>query len=142
MCGAALAATAPAADVAVSVTIDQPGLYGRININQPPPPAALLYRQPIVIVRPPQRVVERPIYLHVPPGHAKKWAKHCHTYDACGRPVYFVRDDYYVQHYVEREGHDDSERHGERDHDRKQDGDRGKSHGHGKGHSKSRGKHH
>ena len=39
-----------------------------------------------------------PLYLHVPPGHAKKWSQHCARYNACNRPVYFVKvrgdDDY------------------------------------------------
>ena len=37
----------------------------------------------------------QPIYLHVPPGHAKNWRKHCHKYNACGQPVYFVVSDEY-----------------------------------------------
>ena len=48
-----------------------------------------------------QRVVPRePIYLHVPPGHAKNWRKHCRKYDACGERVYFVQDSWYNQVYV------------------------------------------
>ena len=27
----------------------------------------------------------------MPPGQAKKWSKHCGRYNACGRPVYFVK---------------------------------------------------
>ena len=67
-----------------------PGVYGRIDIgNAPPPP--LIYAQPIIIQRAPQRARQEPLYLHVPPGHAKKWSKHCAKYNACNRPVYFVR---------------------------------------------------
>jgi hypothetical protein len=36
----------------------------------------------------------------VPPGHEKHWRKYCSQYDACGQPVYFVRDDWYQQTYV------------------------------------------
>ncbi len=95
-----LAATiAPAwgADVGVSVSVGQPGFYGRIDIGNVPPPQ-VIYAQPIII----QRVAQppQPVYLRVPPGHAQKWSKHCQKYDACGRPVYFVKDDWYNNVYV------------------------------------------
>jgi hypothetical protein len=86
-----------AADVGVSVSVGQPGFYGRIDIGNVPPPQ-VIYPQPIII----QRVVQppQPVYLRVPPGHAQKWSKHCDKYDACGRPVYFVKDDWYNNVYV------------------------------------------
>ena len=71
-----------------------PGVYGRVDFgNAPPPP--VLYPQPVLVVQQPQRVVMQPVYLHVPPGHAKNWSKHCYRYDACARPVYFVKSDEY-----------------------------------------------
>lgn len=77
-----------------------PGVYGRVDFgNAPPPP--VLYPQPVLIAQPMQRVAMQPVYLHVPPGHAKNWAKHCQRYDACGRPVYFVKS----AEYEPREGH-------------------------------------
>ena len=90
-------APAWAADVGVSVNVGQPGFYGRIDIGNVPPPQ-VIYAQPIII----QRVAQppQPVYLRVPPGHAKKWSKHCHKYDACGYPVYFVKDDWYNNVYV------------------------------------------
>jgi hypothetical protein len=123
---AILAGSAFAADVGVSVSVNQPGFYGRIDINQPPPPVALVYAQPVIIARPAVQVVQQPVYLHVPPGHEKKWSKHCHKYNACGQPVYFVRDSYYQQHYAARHG----EGHG------------GQGHGHGKGEGKGKAKGH
>ena len=102
----ALAATsASAADVGVSITIGEPGFYGRIDIGDYPRPR-LIYSEPRVIYR---EVVREPIYLHVPPGHAKNWRKHCRKYDACGERVYFVQDGWYNQVYVPRyqERHDD-----------------------------------
>jgi hypothetical protein len=88
-----------------------PGVYGRVDFgNAPPPP--VLYPQPVVIVRQPQPVVVQPVYLHVPPGHAKRWSKYCHRYDACARPVYFVKS---AEYEPRRE------------------------HAHGKGHGKGRG---
>ena len=112
---AAAAVPALAADVGVSISIGQPGFYGRIDIGDYPQPR-LIYREPRVI----QRVaVREPIYLHVPPGHAKNWRKHCRQYDACGERVYFVQDDWYNQVYVPR--------YQERHHDRrdKRGNDRG-----------------
>ncbi len=112
---AAAALPAGAADVGVSVNVGQPGFYGRIDIGNAPPPQ-VIYAQPIVVrevrvAQPPQ-----PLYLHVPPGHAQKWSKHCAKYDACGRPVYFVKDDWYqnvyVPHYRQSHGHPSEEGHG------------------------------
>lgn len=113
LAAAALCASAWAGpDVGVSVDISQPGLYGRIDIGRASAPPVLVYAQPMIISAPPAVVVQRPIYLHVPPGHAKHWHKHCGRYDACGRPVYFVRDDWYRQHYTVRHDHRSDHRHG------------------------------
>lgn len=68
-----------------------PGVYGRINIgNAPPPP--LIYSEPVIIQRPAVVVPRSPIYMYVPPGHAKNWGKHCRRYNACNQPVYFVQE--------------------------------------------------
>jgi uncharacterized protein YcfJ len=98
---AVASASALASDVGVAVSIGQPGFYGRIEIGNLPPPQ-LVYAHPIV-VQPVAGVASPPIYLRVPPGHAKNWRKHCAHYNACGQPVYFVSDgwynDVYVAHY-------------------------------------------
>lgn len=134
LAAAVMTATIPAhaADVGVSVSVGQPGFYGRIDIGDYPQPA-LIYPEPIVIQRP-VGVVYEPLYLHVPPGQAKRWGHYCGNYNACGRPVYFVQDrwynDVYVPHYHERhaEGYGDD---GDHDHGK----GRGNWHeGHGKGH--------
>ena len=44
--------------------------------------------------------MRQPVYMHVPPGHAKDWGKHCRKYNACGQPVYFVEDRWYTNTYV------------------------------------------
>ena len=88
-----------ATDVGVSVSVGQPGFYGRIDIGNAPQPM-LVYPQPMVIQRVAQPVVVQPLYLHVPPGHAKDWRKHCNKYNACAQPVYFVKDDWYNNVYV------------------------------------------
>jgi hypothetical protein len=97
----ACAPLAVAGDVSVGVTITGeivPGVYGRVDLSNRPPPR-LVYATPVVIERPPPHVVVQPIYLHVPPGHAKNWRKHCHEYHACNRPVYFVRSAEYEPNY-------------------------------------------
>lgn len=124
----AAASPAHAADVGVSISIGQPGFYGRIDIGDYPQPR-LMYREPRVIYR---EAAREPIYLHVPPGHAKNWRKYCRKYDACGERVYFVQDTWYNQVYVPRyqERHDDR-RSGRQDERRdKHQKDRNDRHGH------------
>ena len=111
--------------VGVSVSVNQPGVYGRIDIGNAPPPI-VINPQPIIIQQPPAVVVERrPIYLRVPPGHQKNWGRYCGQYAACGQPVYFVREDWYQDHWRREHEHD-------HDHDRHDDRGRG----HGRGHDK------
>ena len=112
---AAAAVPALAADVGVSISIGDPGFYGRIDIGDYPQPR-LLYRQPRVIQR--VAAVREPIYLHVPPAHARNWRKYCRKYNACGERVYFVQDRWYNQVYVPR--------YQERHHDRRDE--RGNDH--------------
>ena len=88
-----------AADVSVGIAGEiRPGVYGRINIGSNPPPP-VFYPQPVVIVQQPRSVPVTPVYLHVPPGHAKHWSKHCKKYNACSQPVYFVKSAEYEPGY-------------------------------------------
>ena len=96
---ATLVSPALAADVGVSVSLGQPGFYGRIDIGNVPQPQ-LIYATPVIIQTVPVGVVRQPVYLRVPPGHEKKWSKHCRKYNACGRPVYFVQQDWYTNVYA------------------------------------------
>jgi hypothetical protein len=112
-----------------------PGVYGQVNIgNESPPP--VVYAQPMLIE--PQRAPPPAIYLHVPPDHAKNWRKHCHEYNACNRPVYFVRsreyDPEYQRHYQdhEREREMERQRWQERERDQDRDHDRNHDRGHGR----------
>jgi len=114
-----------AGDVGVSITVGQPGFFGQINIGNFPQPQ-LVYPQPVVVQQAPEFISARPMYLHVPPGHEKHWSKHCAQYNACGRRVYFVRDDWYNNEYVPRYQHE----HGDQE---------GHGHGHGEGHDKGHG---
>lgn len=100
-----------------------PGVYGQVQLgNNPPPP--LVYAQPVVIEPLRYAVPPPPVYLHVPPEHARNWREHCREYKACNRPVYFVRSAEYEPGYERRDpghGHDHErghEHHDNRDHDR------------------------
>jgi hypothetical protein len=115
-----------AADVGVSVSIGQPGFYGRLDIGDYPRPQ-LIYREPRMIQRAPSG--RPPVYMHVPPGHAKNWRRHCSAYDACGERVYFVRNGWYENQYVPRyqerkrqrpDGRNDGQRDKQRGNDRGQ----------------------
>jgi hypothetical protein len=126
------------ADVGVSVNVGQPGFYGRIDIGNFPQPQ-VVYSQPVLIQRPPVYVEAEPIYLRVPPSHRGNWRKYCSRYNACGQPVYFVRDDWYHREYApryreeHRERHDDERERGhDRDHGRGHGDDRGDDHGRGR----------
>ncbi|KAB2898151.1 MAG: hypothetical protein F9K35_10765 [Burkholderiaceae bacterium] len=114
-----------------------PGVYGRVDIGNGPPPA-LIYQQPMLI-SPPAVVVPHapPVYMYVPPGHAKHWGKHCARYNACGQQVYFLRNPPPRYGHGDPRWRDDGHRHRDRDHwddDRKHG--RGHGHGHGKGHGR------
>ena len=98
---AAASAGAMAADVGVSVRVGQPNFYGRIDLGELPRPQ-VVYAQPIIVQPAPVGVVVQPIYLRVPPGHAKHWNKHCQRYNACGQPVYFVQEGWYNNVYAPR----------------------------------------
>lgn len=86
------------ADVSLAVTVGQPGFYGTLVLGDHYPPPVLVYAEPIIIDH--YHTPGRPLYLHVPPGHAKDWRKHCKHYNACGAPVYFVQDSWYNDVYV------------------------------------------
>lgn len=94
--------------VGVSIDIHQPGVYGRIDIGDLPQPR-VVYAQPLVITQSPVAVHQQPIYLYVPPGHQKKWAKHCRRYNACGQPVYFVQEDWVRERYEARHRRQDQD---------------------------------
>ena len=116
-----ISAPSLAADVGVSVTIGEPGFYGRIEIGDFPKPL-VVYREPKIVQK--VTVVKEPVYLRVPPGHAKHWSKHCARYNACGERVYFVKDEWYEREYVPRYkerhgGHQDNDKHDKHDKDHK-----------------------
>ena len=120
--------------VGVSIGINQPGVYGRINIGDVPPPALIL-PQPMIIAPPRVAVQRAPIYLYVPPAHQQNWGRYCGRYSACGQPVYFVRDEWVRERYAHEHPGWDRGRH--RGWDKGED--RGHGHGHGRGNGHGRG---
>lgn len=120
---ALFAAPSFAADVGVSISIGEPGFYGRIDLGDAPRPR-LLYAEPMLIVEAPSQVVLQPVYLRVPANHASHWREHCGSYNACNQRVYFVADDWYNNDYAP--------------HYRKKHGKAGKGYDKGKGHDKGR----
>jgi hypothetical protein len=127
------ASLAHATDVGVSIQVGQPGFYGRIDIGGAPAPR-VVYAEPVWVQRGPVRV--EPIYLRVPPGHQKNWAKHCRRYDACGVPVYFVHEDWYRDRYEHRRDEREERRDDRRDERRDERGDERHDHGRHKGHDR------
>lgn len=135
-----VAGSAQAVDLGVSINVGQPGFYGRIDIGNTRP--EVVVNTPVWIQQGSYRPA--PVYLRVPPGHQKKWSKHCREYRACDVPVFFVRDDWYERVYVptyrqNHGGRDGDDRRGWQD--REGDDHPGKGHkdkghkdkGHGKG---------
>ena len=129
LAGAGIGAAQAQTSVGVSIGINQPGVYGRINIgNLPPPP--LVYVQPVVIVPGPVAVQRAPIYLYVPPTQQQNWSRYCGRYGACGQPVYFVEERWVRERYEReyervqvREGHDNGRHRGwDKHHDRDEPG--------------------
>lgn len=137
------------AQVSVNIHIGEPDYYGRIDTRSFAPPPVYV-SQPVII----ERTVhyrDEPVYLRVPPGHRKKWSKHCHRYNACGQRVLFVQDGWYSNTYAPRvrevsyrgDGRrDGGRRHHDHDDDRRGHGkDRDHDRGHGKGHGHGKDKH-
>jgi len=138
------ATTALAGDVGVAVNINVPGVYGQISIGGGVPPPELILTRPTVVVAAPVVVgvpPPEPLYLHVPPGHERHWAKHCREYNACDRPVYFVSErwynDVYSPHRREYENRqEEHERHFEHEREHGYEREHGHDHDHGHGHDR------
>ena len=117
------------ASVSAHIDINQPGIYGRIDIGQLPG-VAIVQPQPIIIAPAPVYVEQPPIYLYVPPAHQQNWRRYCGQYHACGQRVYFVREEWVRERYQEEHpdwDHDKKHNHGQ---DKKDKHDHGKHRGH------------
>ena len=103
LAAAAVLAAAPAfaADVGTLGGLGEPG-YGQIDIHRTPKPQ-LMFPEPVVIR--PMEVGDagEPVYLRVPPDHAKNWRKHCQKYNACDQRVFFVEETWYNKVYLQEQ---------------------------------------
>ena len=121
--------------VGVSIGINQPGVYGRINIGDVPRPALIL-QQPVLSAAPRVAVRREPVYLYVPPAHQQNWRRYCGRYEACGQPVYFVRDQWVRERYErDHPGWNRGKHRGGDKHD-KHDKHDDRGNGNGKGHGR------
>ena len=119
-----LAAVLPAhagTNIDVTIGINAPGQYGRVNVNNYPQ-VQLVTPQAMIYAPSPVAIHQRPICLYVPQGHQANWGRYCGRYGACGQPVYFVREswvrDEYRHEHDNRNGkkkfkhHDSKKKHG------------------------------
>jgi len=116
---AAVCALSPAfaqTNVGVSIGINQPGVYGRIDIGNYPPPV-LVHAQPVIVAPSPVAVYQQPIYVYVPVVQQQNWGKYCRRYSACGQPVYFVKETWVRERH--HRDHDSDDEDDDRDHGRK-----------------------
>lgn len=93
-----------ATQIGVSIGINAPGQYGRIDISNYPQ-AVLVTRQPVIYAPSPVAVYQRPIYMYVPPVQQANWGRYCRNYRACGQPVHFVRADWVRDEYRREHDH-------------------------------------
>jgi len=95
----ASAVPALASNVAVSISVGEPGFYGHLDVGGYGRPA-VIYREPVVVAHRYRGVPA--VYMRVPADHSRNWNRYCGRYDACSRPVYFVRDEWYRDVYTPR----------------------------------------
>lgn len=97
----ALGSVAPVmAEVSVSVTLGEPEYYGRIELDEGYYRPRLVNDRPVVLDQRYRNMA--PIYVRAPRDQHSDWRQHCAKYDACERPVFFVRDEWYTQIYAPR----------------------------------------
>jgi hypothetical protein len=121
-------------DLGINVVLEgevAPGVYGRVELGNDSHPD-IYYPQPVVIVKDTKYAKYRPVYLHVPPGHAKNWSKHCKHYNACERPVYFVKSVEYEESYQREHDHDHDHDHDQHDNKKSNGKEKGKGNKHDK----------
>ena len=90
--------SAKAADVGVIIE-GPPEYYGEVDVQAVPDPW-LVYEEPVVIEQTVETAKTPPVYLYVPGDHHRRWFKHCHDYNACSVPVFFVKKSWYREVYV------------------------------------------
>ena len=100
MLAAAAAMATTVAHAAPGPVDAEPGIYGVIDVAKFPKPQ-VINPKPIVATLPAKNAKKmKPVYLHVPVGHERHWQAHCGSYDACGTPVFFVTEGWFVNVYL------------------------------------------
>ena len=109
---AALSALAAQSALAqnISLSINQPGVYGRVDIGEPVPQRAWVNPRPVIITQTPVVYERQPIYLYVPPQHSNNWGRYCGRYSACAQPVVFVQDSWVRDRHAQYRGGRDQDR--------------------------------
>jgi hypothetical protein len=131
----AAAAALPAhavTNIGVSIGINAPGQYGRIDIDNYPQPA-LVSPQPIIYTPSSIAAYQRPVYLYVPQAQQTNWGRYCGSYRACGQPVYFVQENWVRNQYQHEHDNRNGHKHGKKDqdhHGNPHDNDQHNSHDH------------
>jgi hypothetical protein len=98
LAAAAVLPARAATNIGVSIGINAPGQYGRIDIDNYPQPV-LVSPQPIIYTPSPIAAYQRPVYLYVPQAQQTNWGRYCGGYRACGQPVYFVQENWVRNQY-------------------------------------------
>ena len=95
-CAALAMAAAPAQ---AEVYLGDADYYGPIPADYGPR-AELWNAAPIVAVGIAAAALGAAIYLNVPERHRHNWRNFCHLYNACYKPVHFVRNDWYNERFA------------------------------------------
>ena len=106
-----------ATNIGVSIGINAPGQYGRIDIDNYPQPV-LVNPQPIIYTPSPIAAYQRPVYLYVPQAQQTNWGRYCGGYRACGQPVYFVQENWVHDEYQREHDNRNGHKQGKKDQDR------------------------
>ncbi len=94
-------AMAPAFGADVGVSINVPGIFGRVDIGGGDyGPPQVYNAQPVYVQRGPGS--PPPVYLYVPVDQQRHWRRYCGQYSACGEPVFFVQENWYRNVYTPR----------------------------------------
>lgn len=96
-----LAVAQPVLAQNVSISVTQPGVYGRVDIGQPVPQTAWVNPNPVIIQQVSNGYQRQPIYLYVPPTHSSNWGRYCGRYNACAQPVVFVQDQWVRERHAQ-----------------------------------------
>jgi len=105
-----------ATNIGVSIGINAPGQYGRIDIDNYPQPV-LVSPQPIIYAPSPIAAYQRPVYLYVPQAQQANWGRYCGGYRACGQPVYFVHENWVRTQYHHEHDNRNGRKEGKNNHD-------------------------